>query len=164
MSMDCDGIDMYDYPGGVHCEGCPDHPDASGRARAIIATCAYCGQDLKPGMILAHDCPDRPLADPTETLALALANDAAENRHKILTQCGPPRDGYTLEQEILAQHEEQAAELETLALIAEFRLTVGPEGDGWWVAVAGNETVESFVGPTIADAVRECVSRIRGQQ
>jgi hypothetical protein len=101
--------------------------------------------------------PARPLADPTETLA-------EENRHKILTQCGPPRDGYTLEQEILAQHEEQAAELETLALIAEFRLTVGPEGDGWWVAVAGNETVESFVGPTIADAVRECVSRIRGQQ
>lgn len=49
---------------------------------------------------------------------------------------------------------------ETLALIAEHRLTVTPHAGEWRCYGHG----EAAFMPTIADAVRTCVSRIRGQQ
>lgn len=53
---------------------------------------------------------------------------------------------------------------ETLALIAEHQLTVMPhEKDGWWLS-GQRFGPHSADGPTIADAVRAAVSRIRGQQ
>jgi hypothetical protein len=57
---------------------------------------------------------------------------------------------------------------ETLALIAEYRLTVMPDdiaGHGWQAVAPSDRPPYHFAsGPSIADAVTECVSKIRGQQ
>ncbi len=84
----------------------------------------------------------RPVSDPSET----------------------PRDVY--HSDVMAY---QA--LETLALIAEHRLTLVPVGPSW-LATADKVTTlgqkiglrhSEATGPTIGDAVRACVERIRGE-
>jgi hypothetical protein len=51
---------------------------------------------------------------------------------------------------------------ETLELITEHRLHVRPEEDGnGWAAYGRQGPREAAVGPTICDAVRECVRRIK---
>jgi hypothetical protein len=71
--------------------------------------------------------------------------------------------------------------LETLALIAEHRLTVIPFGSDWAAADTRNGALATFAGasggtiemlhydhlgegPTIGDAVRACVARIKSNQ
>lgn len=53
---------------------------------------------------------------------------------------------------------------ETLALIAEYRLTVAPHNGGWWVTPPDDPKLlvddRSEFGATIGDAVRACVERI----
>ena len=93
---------------------------------------------LEPGHAGPHRglpaMPSRPLSDPTETLA--------------------PEDGYTTPERAY----------ETLALIEEHRLRVTPALDGGWIVDWSMQPYLDARGPTIADAVRACVSRIRGQQ
>ncbi len=84
----------------------------------------------------------RPVADPSET----------------------PRDVY--HSDVMAY---QA--LETLALIAEHRLTLAPVGPAWLATADKVTTIGQRIGlrhseasgPTIGDAVRACVERIRGE-
>jgi hypothetical protein len=100
--------------GVLVCDLCGREPEAK---HAFCHHGARCSCGVPLGQL--HACPDnpaRPLADPTETLAL----------------------------------------------IAEYRLRLYPY-DGGWVADTP-ASVYSAEGPTIGDAVRACVSRIRGQQ
>ena len=125
--------------------------------------------------------PARPLADPTETpeavrefldeLGAGLAKLPPDERARVLSDGGAlleerrrvlsdptetlaPEDGYTTPERAY----------ETLALIEEHRLRVTPALDGGWIVDWSMQPYLDARGPTIADAVRACVSRIRGQQ
>lgn len=50
---------------------------------------------------------------------------------------------------------------ETLALIAEHRLNLEARGDGTWAASRQHSGTVLAYGPTIGDAVRACVARIK---
>jgi hypothetical protein len=54
---------------------------------------------------------------------------------------------------------------ETLALIAEHRLTLAPHNGGWWVTPPDDAALlvddRAEYGATIGDAVRACVARIK---
>jgi hypothetical protein len=63
---------------------------------------------------------------------------------------------------LTTENEKLRSDAETLALIAEHRLTVGPETPGWCADSPGDRIGE--YGPTIGDAVRACVARIRAKE
>lgn len=50
---------------------------------------------------------------------------------------------------------------ETLALIEQHRLTVTPEGDGWYVRPTAVSLAGGRFAMTIGEAVRTCVARIK---
>jgi hypothetical protein len=107
--------------------------------------------------------PARPLADPTETLTYeAVAFSDTDQVQMIHADIGRA-----------SRLDMKDAALETLALIAEFRLRITPCFGGWFADPYRFDQVppvtmplmgDTAIAPTIADAVRACVSRIRGQQ
>jgi hypothetical protein len=93
---------------------------------------------------------EREMADAVELARQKVENWAEENSH------------YTLPHKAVLQ---MAAEppAETLALIAEHRLTLQPAATGWLVTKFGADRsiLQQEDGPTIGDAVRACVARMK---